>query len=166
MTSGIAWDENYTATNSDVARELWAPIRAEEDAYVTVDPAGFACGCGGFNAALRDWARFALMWVSGGCIGSRQVMPSEWIETPRSVDHSICQATYRDVLPGGVYDNQLWIEDCRYPAVLAQDVSAQLIHMDPESHFFATVKRSSWSEFVNVAKTRRSHGAVGRARCA
>ncbi|MBB6414345.1 serine hydrolase domain-containing protein, partial [Mesorhizobium sangaii] len=36
-----------------ISTELWAPMGAEEDAYITVDRGGFPCTDGGFNATLR-----------------------------------------------------------------------------------------------------------------
>ncbi len=49
-----------------VSRELWQPIGAEADACFTVDPSGYALADGGFNATLRDYARFALLHLNRG----------------------------------------------------------------------------------------------------
>jgi CubicO group peptidase (beta-lactamase class C family) len=142
-----------------VGRELWQTMGAEEDACFTVDPAGFACGCGGFNATLRDYARFASLWANAGVIAGRQVLPERWITQTRAGNHDAFQGSYRDVLPQGAYHNQMWVEDPARRALLARGVFGQLIYMDPESGF-AAVKLSSWPDFVNPAGTRRAIAAM------
>ena len=49
-----------------IARELWAPLGAEQDAELTVDPAGTAAIGGGFCATLRDYARLGALVADGG----------------------------------------------------------------------------------------------------
>ena len=53
---------------------------AERDASFTVDAAGYALADGGFNATLRDYARFGLMHLNGGFANQRQIVPGEWID--------------------------------------------------------------------------------------
>jgi len=142
-----------------VSRELWQPMGAEEDAYFTVDAAGFACGCGGFNATLRDYARFAWLWANDGRIGSREVLPRTWIEATRTARHDLFQGDYRKVLPRGAYHNQMWIEDEERRAILARGVFGQLLYMDSQAEF-AGVKLSSWPEFLSDAKTRTALAAM------
>ena len=230
MTSGVAWDETYTATDSDcarmdvacgwkapkdptwprsmweqiltlkrterphgqlfayrsietdvlgfvleqvsgvrlpelVSRELWMPLGAEEDAYFTVDPAGFACASGGFNATLRDYARFALMLAGGGRIGGHSVVPAAWIEETRAANHALFRGTYLEVLPHGGYHNQFWIEDREQRALMARGVFGQLIYIDPQAEF-AAVKLSSWPEFVSAPRARTALAALRAVRAA
>lgn len=149
-----------------VSRELWAPMGAEEDAYFTVDPAGYALGEGGFNATLRDYARFALLHLGGGEIGGRRIVPAAWIEETRSGTRpDLFGAHYREVLPQGAYHNQFWIEDAERRAYMARGVFGQLVYIDPEAEF-ATVILSSWPEFVSPARTRTALAAVRAVRAA
>ena len=142
-----------------VARELWDPMGAEEDACFTVDPTGFACASGGLNATLRDLARFGQLHVSGGAVGGRQVVPESWIDSTRRGDPGLFRGVYREVLPEGAYRNQFWIEDSRRRALLARGVFGQLIYMDPTTEFVA-VKLSTWPEFVNPTRTRTALAAI------
>ena len=142
-----------------VSRELWAPMGAEEDACFTVDPAGFACACGGLNATLRDLSRFGLLYVSGGSAGRRQVVPEAWIEKTRQGKPDLFRGAYQEVLPNGAYSNQFWIEDPVRRVLLARGVFGQLIFMDPAAQFVA-VKLSSWPEFVNPTRTRTALAAI------
>lgn len=132
-----------------LSQELWAPMGAEEDAYITVDHAGFALADGGFNATLRDYGRFALLQLNGGKLNDRQIVPAEWIETTRSdANHALFQGVYRTVLPSGAYHNQFWIEDPERRAYMCRGIFGQYIYLDPQADF-AAVKLSTWPEFVN-----------------
>lgn len=142
-----------------VSNELWAPMGAEEDACYTVDPTGFACACGGFNATLRDLARFASLYVLGGANAARQIVPANWIENTRAGDTRLFRGSYQEVLPSGAYRNQFWVEDPVRRVLLARGVFGQLIFMDPAAEFVA-VKVSSWPEFVNPDRTRTALAAI------
>jgi CubicO group peptidase (beta-lactamase class C family) len=142
-----------------VSRELWAPMGAEEDASLTVDPAGYALGCGGFNATLRDYARFALLHLGEGEIAGRRVVPAAWLKQTRAGNPDLFQGAYREVLPHGAYHNQFWIEDTKRGAYMARGVFGQLVYIDPEGEF-AAVKLSSWPEFVDATRTRTALAAV------
>ncbi len=142
-----------------VSRELWAPLGAEEDAYFTVDPAGYALADGGFNATLRDYARFGLMHAHQGLFNGRQIVPSAWIRQTQTGDHAKFQGTYRNVLPNGAYRNQFWIEDASRRAYMARGVFGQMIYVDPDADFVA-VKLSTWPEFTSEIRTRETLAAI------
>jgi CubicO group peptidase (beta-lactamase class C family) len=142
-----------------VSRELWAPMGAAEDGYFTVDPTGFACANGGFNASLRDLARFGLLYASGGEAQGRQLVPAAWIDQTHEGNPSLFTGVYREVLPRGAYRNQFWLEEAGRRVLLARGVFGQLIYMDPDAGFVA-VKLSTWPEFVNPARTRTALAAV------
>ncbi|MBZ9994207.1 serine hydrolase domain-containing protein [Mesorhizobium sp. BH1-1-4] len=143
-----------------VSRELWAPMGAEEDAYFTVDAAGYALGDGGFNATLRDYARFALLHLRAGEVDGRRIVSSEWIAGTRfGADPTRFGGIYQEVLPGGAYHNQFWIEDTARGVYMARGVFGQLIYIDPVADFAAVVL-SSWPEFVSTARMRTALAAV------
>ncbi len=54
-----------------VSEELWQKIGADESACFTVDPAGYALADGGFNATLRDYARFGQLILEVGAASCR-----------------------------------------------------------------------------------------------
>jgi CubicO group peptidase (beta-lactamase class C family) len=135
-----------------IGTELWGPMGAEEDAYITVDNAGYALADGGFNASLRDYARFALLHLRGGRLNGRQIVPSAWIEETRKGNPDLYQGVYREVLPRGAYHNQFWIEDPDRRAYMARGIFGQFIYIDPEADF-AAVKLSTWPEFVSAERS-------------
>lgn len=136
-----------------LSSELWAPMGAEEDAYITVDPAGMALADGGFNATLRDMARFALLHLNRGWVNHRQVVPEEWISECRNGGNpDLYTGVYRTSLPDGAYHNQFWIEDQQRRAYMCRGIFGQFIYMDPQSEF-GVVKLSTWPEFVSSERT-------------
>jgi CubicO group peptidase (beta-lactamase class C family) len=116
-----------------LGRELWSPIGAETDAYVTVDAEGFAVADGGICVSLRDLARFGRMVVDGGVVDGRQVVPGEWLEdTLAGGDDSVeafAQDEHSADLPGGHYRNQWWVPAGRQ-VLLAMGIHGQFLFAD------------------------------------
>jgi hypothetical protein len=132
---------------------LWSKLGAEESACFTVDAAGFPSADGGFNATLRDYARFGLLHLDGGLANGRRILPAEWIADTRKGDPALFGAPYTETLPHGAYRNCFWVEDHRGRAYMARGVFGQTIYIDPD-HQMVIVKLSSWPEFVSVARNR------------
>jgi CubicO group peptidase (beta-lactamase class C family) len=64
------------------ARSLWEPLGAESDAFYIMDgPPGIGreFSGAGFNATLRDFARFGQMVLDGGVAGGRRIVSEDWI---------------------------------------------------------------------------------------
>lgn len=142
-----------------VSDHIWAPMGAEHDACFTVDPSGFAAGDGGFNATLRDLARFGRLMAQGGKANGVQVIPSAWVSDCLKGDPALFTGDYRTVLPRGAYRNQFWIEEAGRPILICRGVFGQLIYIDMEADFVA-VKLSSWPDFIDVRRTRTALAAI------
>lgn len=134
-----------------ISRELWAPMGAEEDAYITVDRAGLALADGGFNACLRDFGRFALLHLRGGRAQGRQIIPPEWLADIRFGNHGGRLDPDRDQLPNGAYRNQFWIEDMERGTYMCLGIHGQYIYLDP-SNDFAVVKLSTWPDALDRSR--------------
>ncbi len=142
------------------SQELWSQIGAEEDGYFTVDAAGYALADGGFNACLRDFGRFALIYLNGGVTGrGTRLLAESWIADTRAGSPSRFEAPYTSILPHGSYRNQFWIEDPDRRAFMARGVFGQLIYIDPECDF-AAIKLSTWPEFQNIDRMRLTLAAI------
>jgi hypothetical protein len=142
-----------------VSRELWMKMGAEDDAYFTVDSAGYALADGGFNATLRDFARFGILNLDNGRRGTEQVIPLAWINDVRSGDHGLFNDASRTTLPLGRYRNQFWIEDASAANVMCRGVFGQLIYIAPDDNMVA-VKLSSWPEFLNQTHSLNTQAAL------
>jgi CubicO group peptidase (beta-lactamase class C family) len=138
-----------------ISREIWQRIGAEESACMTVDPAGYALASGGFNATLRDYGRFGLVYLENGA----GLFPASWVEATRSGNHQMFGPPYTDSLPQGAYRNQWWIEDPQSRSLMARGVFGQLIYVNWD-HDIVAVKLSSWPDFLNTAFNIATLGAI------
>lgn len=142
-----------------VSRELWQPLGCESSASFTVDSAGYALADGGFNATLRDYARFGQAYVQGGRANGRQIIPGFWIDDIHHADHSLFGEPYTFAMPNGGYRNQFWIEDVSRRSFMARGVFGQMVHIDRDNEI-VMVKLSSWPEFVSNPRLKDSLSAV------
>lgn len=126
-----------------VSEELWQKLGADESACFTVDSAGYALADGGFNATLRDYARFGQLILDKG----RGIVPADWIEATRNGRHG---PDFNPSLPEGSYRNQFWIENPRSRALMCRGVFGQMIHIDWDTGM-VVVKLSTYPDFSNVA---------------
>ncbi|WP_425403179.1 serine hydrolase domain-containing protein [Hwanghaeella sp.] len=130
-----------------ISDRIWSRIGAETEAFFTVDAAGTALADGGFNATLRDYARFALMMAEGGKVGDRQVVPETWVESLRRGEADKFGAPYTDLSPNGAYRRHWWIRDLGRGDFMARGVFGQLLYIDPDNRFVA-VKLSTWPDYL------------------
>lgn len=135
-----------------VSEELWQKIGAEESAFFTVDSAGYALADGGFNATLRDYARFGQTILQDGA----GIVPAAWIAETRQGVHG---PDFSASMPEASYRNQFWIEDPRSRALMCRGVFGQLIHIDWGTRM-VTVKLSTWPDFTSVAYSAATLKAV------
>jgi CubicO group peptidase (beta-lactamase class C family) len=131
-----------------VGRELWAKLGAEWDACFTVDRAGTALSDGGFNATLRDYARFGQMILQDGRFNGRRIVPAEWIAACRTGDNALFGEPHRAHFPNGAYRNKWWIKDVSARVTMALGVFGQMIYVDPDAALVA-VKLSTWPDYLN-----------------
>jgi CubicO group peptidase (beta-lactamase class C family) len=125
--------------------EIWQKMGAEQDANITVDPAGYGLASGGLSATLRDFGRFGLLYLEEG----GGVVPPAWVADTRTGNHAIFGEPYTMVSPAGAYRNQWWIEDPHARAIMARGIYGQLIYLDWQ-HAMVTVALSSWPTPLNV----------------
>ncbi len=130
-----------------LSREIWQRIGAERDAYFTVDSAGTALADGGFNATLRDYARFGQMMLDGGRVGDTQIIPTAWVTACRTGNQRRFGAPYTDLSPHGAYARQWWVHDVERGDFMARGVFGQMIYVDPRSALLV-VKLSTWPDYL------------------
>ncbi len=136
-----------------LSKEIWSKMGVEQDACFTIDRAGSALVDGGFNACLRDFARFAQMHLQDGHFNDQQIIPADWIKSCRSGDVAAFKHTmdgrFADY-PDASYQNQWWVLDAKAGIYQANGVFGQNIHIDCSTNMVA-VKLSTWPEFLNPA---------------
>jgi CubicO group peptidase (beta-lactamase class C family) len=147
-----------------VSELIWQPMGAEESASFTVDRAGYALADGGFNATLRDYARFGSLYLEDGVGNGRRIVPASWVADTRRGDPAKFGAPYSAVLPGGAYRNQFWVEAAAGDALVCRGVFGQFIYIAP-SYEMVAVKLSTCPDFVTpglVEATLRAMHVIGR----
>jgi CubicO group peptidase (beta-lactamase class C family) len=128
-------------------RELWQPMGAEFDADVTVDAVGNAMADGGVCATLRDVARFGQLWLDGGVIDGRQLVPEAWIRDTRAGGPDSREAYAAgpgaDFFPGAFYRNKLWVLQPDVPVYAGLGINGQSVFVH-EPAGLVVARLSSW----------------------
>ena len=135
-----------------ISRELWQPLGCEENASFTVDRAGYALACGGFNACLRDYARVGLMLANEGRGNGKQIVPADWVRDTWTSDNNMQDEARKRAFPNGGYRNQFWLRDVDTRVMMARGVFGQLIYVDPDRELVVVIL-SSWPEFTSIDRT-------------
>ncbi len=115
-----------------ISHHFWQPLGMEHDALLTVDSLGTAFGGGGFNAVLRDQARFGEMMRNGGRAHGKQLVPPEVIaDITRGGDREAFKVGGAPTIPGGSYRNMWWVMHNKHGAYSARGIHGQAIYIDP-----------------------------------
>jgi CubicO group peptidase (beta-lactamase class C family) len=146
-----------------IARELWQPMGAEFDADITVDGHGNAMADGGVCATLRDLGRFGLLWLEGGAVDGRRVVPQAWIADtlaggPDSRE-AFARADYAAAYPGGFYRNKWWVMDPSVPFYAGHGINGQHVFVHPPAEL-VVAKLSTWPSADDAALDRITDAAV------
>lgn len=115
-----------------LADRIWSHLGAEHDAYFSVDSIGTPFAGGGFNASLRDLARFGEMMRNGGRWHGRQIVPEAAVADIRrgGSPEDFAKAGY-ELLPGWSYRSMWWITHDDHGAFAARGVHGQVLYIDP-----------------------------------
>lgn len=134
------------ATGMDLASytetRLWQPAGMEADAYWLADSSGVESAFGGFNATLRDLARFGSIYLYDGFWNGKQIVPPAWI-------HASVTADEAHLLPGENslgYGYQWWVPGGDEGDFLAIGIYGQAIYINP-SRQIVIAKTSAYREY-------------------
>jgi CubicO group peptidase (beta-lactamase class C family) len=127
-TAVLGWlIERVTGTSvaAYTAQTLWEPLGMESDAFYIMDGApgvGREFSGAGFNATLRDWARFGLMMMNRGTANGNQIVSGDWVDKSTA-------PTAPEEAAGG-YGFQWWTMP-NSPAYSAIGIQGQYVFVDP-----------------------------------
>lgn len=153
-----------------MSRRLWQEMGAEFGAHVGIDSVGAGMFDGGVSAALRDLARFGLLYLrDGAALDGRQVLPPAWIADtftggPDS-RAAFANAPEPTLMPGGMYRNGFWFPYEGSEVMLALGIHGQMIYVNRAAGVVAA-KLSSWPAPQDGEKllwTLRAFDAAARA---
>ncbi|MGD8349556.1 MAG: serine hydrolase [Gammaproteobacteria bacterium] len=149
-TDVVAWVLERAADRSlaELTSEfIWKRIGAEHDAFFTVDRAATALADGGFNATLRDYARFGLMMQNDGRVDGSEVVPASWVEACANGDRSLFGPPHTDACPDGAYSNFWWVNNVEIGDFMARGVFGQMIYVNRAAEL-TIVKLSTWPDYL------------------
>lgn len=129
-----------------MARKLWGPLGADRDAYWVVDqdrPDGAEAVFMGFNATLRDYARFCLLMAADGVCRGQRILPEGWVAEATIPDcpHLVHGQLHPSSALGFQY--QWWSFPGEEHAFMSHGGWGQLMLVNPELDL-VMVKLSNW----------------------
>jgi CubicO group peptidase (beta-lactamase class C family) len=114
--------------------QVWGPLGAEQPAYWSLDSrsSGIEKFFAGFNATARDQARLGLLFLHGGTLAGRAILPEEWVD----------RALSPDSVAGWVHTTDGWVRRGKYQWFLARDgrgyfakgYNGQYVFVAPAAH--------------------------------
>jgi CubicO group peptidase (beta-lactamase class C family) len=107
-------------------RKLWEPLGTEADGFYIMDGqpgTGREFSGAGYNATLRDWARFGQMMLDNGEANGKRVVSAEWVKAAQA------SAGTEDGVMGG-YGYQWWTMP-NSPSYSAIGLQGQYVFIDP-----------------------------------
>ncbi len=127
--------------------KLWKKIGAAHDAYWTLSN-GTELAMGGLSVSLRDYARFARLYLNEGSYEGIQILERQWIQDSMdiSAEYSKPGANY-DAYNAIGYGYQWWIPEGDKGEFMAIGVYGQWIYVNPANRVII-VKLSADPNFM------------------
>lgn len=128
--------------------KLWTKIGAAEDAYWTLS-SGTELAMGGLSVSLRDYARFARLYLEEGMYNGEQVLPRRWVQDSLDVSAAYAKpGANNDAYNAIGYGYQWWIPEGEAGEFMAIGVYGQWIYVNPTSRVII-VKTSADPNFMD-----------------
>ncbi len=110
---------------------LWGPMGAEADGSWDLDSkrSGFERMSVGINGRAIDFAKFGWLFLNGGKINGRQIVPPEWVDRVRNATGAI----YTDRAEHAYYYLNYWWLDAERDAFYAEGNFGQFIYIYPSA---------------------------------
>ena len=126
------------ATGQSVAEllqtRIWNKLGAEQSAYLILDEVGTGFAGGGFNAGLRDMARFGETMRLNGRFNGQQIIPEAVVADIRkgASQADFAKAGYQ-TLPNWSYRDMWWVSHNAHGVFAARGIHGQTIYVDPKA---------------------------------
>ena len=113
--------------------KLWHPLGMEYPGYFVVDNHGMELALGGLNAALRDYAKLGYLYLNGGRLDGRQLVPEQWVKDSVTPDapHLVPGADNPLSTTSWGYGYQWWIPTDPDGEFMAVGIRNQFIYVYP-----------------------------------
>lgn len=127
--------------------KLWKQIDPAHDAYWTLSN-GTELAMGGLSVSLRDYARFARLYLNEGTYNGQQILDREWVRASMDVSEEYAKpGANNDAYNAIGYGYQWWIPEGDQGEFMAIGVYGQWIYVNPEKNVII-VKTSADPDFM------------------
>lgn len=111
--------------------KLWKKLGVESDAYWTLSN-DKELAMGGLSISLRDYARFAKLYLNNGKINKEQIIPKDWIKDSMDISEQYSKpGANNDSYNAIGYGYQWWIPEGNEMEFLAIGVYSQWVYVNP-----------------------------------
>lgn len=127
--------------------KIWKKIGMEQDAYWTLSN-GTELAMGGLSVSLRDYARFARLYLNEGSYNGEQILPKDWVKDSLDVSAAYSKpGANHDAYNAIGYGYQWWVPEGDEGEFMAIGVYGQWIYVNPSNRIII-VKTSADSDFM------------------
>lgn len=127
--------------------KLWKKIGAAHDAYWTLSN-GTELAMGGLSVSLRDYARFARLYLNHGNYDGVQILDADWVRDSMDISAAFSKpGANHDAYNAIGYGYQWWVPEGNEDEFMAIGVYGQWIYVNPQRHVII-VKTSADPDFM------------------
>lgn len=117
-----------------LSEKIWSQMGMEQSAFYQVDALGTPFAGGGFNAGLRDLARFGELIRNKGVWKGKQIIPKKAVEDiEKGGSKEAFAKSDHPMLKGWSYRDMWWMTENAHGAFTARGVYGQTIYIDPKA---------------------------------
>jgi CubicO group peptidase (beta-lactamase class C family) len=141
---------------------LWQPMGAEADATWIRTRDGLEVASGSFNAILRDYGRLGILLANDGAVGSKQVVPKEYLLEATDWHRQPDAFAPRRATPYFGYGYQFWLYPGEKRRFALLGVYGQSIFVDPEQKLVMVITAVAKNASVGKESLARERDALWR----
>jgi CubicO group peptidase (beta-lactamase class C family) len=151
-----------TTLSEYLTERLWQPMGAEADATWIKTPDGTETASGSFNAVLRDYGRLGVLLANDGAVGTRQVLPKDYLLEATDWHRQPEAFAPMRATPYFGYGYQFWLFPGEKRRFALLGVYGQSIFVDPELKLVMVVTAAAKNASVGKEAFAKERDAVWR----
>jgi CubicO group peptidase (beta-lactamase class C family) len=151
-----------TTLSEYLTERLWQPMGAEADATWAKTSDGTETASGSFNAILRDYGRLGVLLANDGAVGTRQVVPKDYLLEATDWHRQPDAFAPRRATSYFGYGYQFWLFPGEKRRFALLGVYGQSIFVDPELKLVMVVTAAAKNASVGKEPLAAERDAIWR----
>jgi CubicO group peptidase (beta-lactamase class C family) len=151
-----------TTLSEYLTPRLWQPVGAEADATWAKTSDGTETGSGSFNAILRDYGRLGVLLANDGAVGTRQVLPKDYLLEATDWHRQPDAFAPKRATPYFGYGYQFWTYPGEKRRFALLGIYGQSIFVDPELRLVMVITAAAKNASVAKESLAAERDAVWR----